>query len=379
MILKEKSLLDNFIKNKIDFFTGVPDSLLSDFSKELEYKNNKIKHVITPNEGNALALASGAFIANKKINVVYLQNSGLGNIINPFLSLVHKNIWNIPLFLVIGWRGNPHNKDEPQHIPQGKITIKLLKSLKVKYEIVSENENQFKTIKNLKDYALKNNTPVALIFTKKYTSPHKNLSIKSKSNNNAMKRIEAIEEILKHTKKNDIIIATTGKTARELYLLRQRKSLISNDLYVVGGMGHASSIGLGIMENIVNRRIFLLDGDGAMLMHMGILSLLGAQKNNTFFHLLLNNSCHDSVGGQPTSIINIDMKYLSKAFKYKSYAELKTKRSINSYFLKFKNKKVSHLLNIKISKGSEINLPRPKECPKMNLNAFRKVVNYKDK
>ena len=194
-----------------------------------------------------------------------------------------------------------------------------------------------------------------------------------------MKRIEAIEEILKHTKKNDIIIATTGKTARELYLLRQRKSLISNDLYVVGGMGHASSIGLGIMENIVNRRIFLLDGDGAMLMHMGILSLLGAQKNNTFFHLLLNNSCHDSVGGQPTSIINIDMKYLSKAFKYKSYAELKTKRSINSYFLKFKNKKVSHLLNIKISKGSEINLPRPKECPKMNLNAFRKVVNYKDK
>ena len=133
---------------------------MSDFSKELEYKNNKIKHVITPNEGNALALASGAFIANKKINVVYLQNSGLGNLINPFLSLVHKNIWNIPLFLVIGWRGNPYEKDEPQHIPQGKITINLLKSLKIKYEIVSENENQFKTIKNLKDYALKSNTPL---------------------------------------------------------------------------------------------------------------------------------------------------------------------------------------------------------------------------
>lgn len=373
-----KSLLDSFMKNNITFFTGVPDSLLSDFSKELEEKNDEIKHIIAPNEGNALSIATGSFIANKQINVVYLQNSGLGNIINPFLSLAHKEVWSIPLFFVIGWRGRPNEKDEPQHMAQGKITINLLKNLKIKYEVVKDNQNYYDIIKNLKDYALDHKAPVAIVFSNKYNSPYKNTSNSLTKNKNIISRIRAIEELLKHTKKNDIIISTTGKTSRELYLLRKRKNIIANDLYVIGGMGHASSIALGIMENIYNRRIFLLDGDGAMLMHMGILSLLGTQKKNILFHILLNNKCHDSVGGQPTSIQNIDLRTLSKAFKYKNYVELRNLKSINTFFNQKKMKRCSSFINIKIAKGSEPKLPRPKELPKLNLIAFEKVITNKD-
>ena len=378
-MFEKKSLLDSFTNNDITFFSGVPDSLLSDFSKELNAKKAKVKHIISPNEGNALSIAIGAFITNNKINVVYLQNSGLGNLINPYLSLAHRDVWSIPLFFVIGWRGSHYGKDEPQHIPQGEITIKLLKFLKIRFEIVSDNTDLDDKVKKLKQYAVNNNSAVALIFYKKYISPYKKLLDFNTTKKQKISRIDAIRTLLNHTSKNDIIISTTGKTSRELYLLRKRKEVNVKSLYVVGGMGHASSIALGIMENIKNRKIFLLDGDGAILMHMGVLSLLGRQKNNIFFHILLNNESHDSVGGQPTSIQNINMKLLSDAFNYDSFVELKSLNSINTYFTKSNKIKFSNLLNIKISSGSEPNLPRPNKHPSLNFKEFKKIVAGRNK
>ena len=195
-----------------------------------------------------------------------------------------------------------------------------------------------------------------------------------------MSRFDAISSVLSNIKKEDILIATTGKTARELYLLKKKQNQLQSDLLVVGGMGHASAIALGALEVCNNRRIILLDGDGALLMHMGILSLLGKQKNNIFIHVLLNNEVHDSVGGQKTAISNVNLRLLSKAVKYNFFKNLSTKQEINGYFKSIKKENSSHFLNIKIKVGSETSLPRPEEIPSKNFQLFqKKILNGKKK
>ena len=196
----KKKLFDSFYSNNIKNFVGVPDSLLSNFSKELEFNKNRISHIIAPNEGSALSIAIGSYMTSNNLGVVYLQNSGLGNIINPFLSLAHKKVWSVPIFFVIGWRGYPKIKDEPQHISQGAVTTELLDALKIKYLIAKENDNYEKIIEKLKNYALKNSSSVAILFPKKYVGFDARSSLANKDNIK-MTRFRAIKAIIDTTKK----------------------------------------------------------------------------------------------------------------------------------------------------------------------------------
>ena len=363
------SLYDILFDQGIKFFSGVPDSLLSEFSKELEYNNKFITHLLCPNEGSAIGSAIGYYAAKKKIPAVYMQNSGLGNAINPIVSLASKKVWSIPMILIIGWRGSYGIKDEPQHKQQGQVTEKLLKLLGIEYQIYKDFNDPI-AIHKLIMIAKKNNAPVALLLKKKYSSPTlgKKVSI---IKDIKLSRFNAIKTIKKSLNDNDILISTTGKTSRELFLLQQKKIKNSSDLFVVGGMGHASAIALGILNSCLNKRIVLLDGDGALLMHMGILSLLGKQNKNTFIHILLNNKVHDSVGGQPTSINNVDIKFLVKSMKYKFYKHLKTEISLFNYLKKIGHQRSSHFINIDINAGSVSSLPRPTEPPKKNFQHFQ--------
>ncbi len=361
-------------KQNIKFFAGVPDSLLSHFSKELEYYNKESIHIICPNEGNAVSAAIGYYAATTKIPAVYMQNSGLGNAINPLISLAHKKVWAVPMVLIIGWRGSYGIKDEPQHIQQGKITKNFLNLLGIEFEVFKDLNN-LNSITKLITKAKKNKLPVAILFKKKYISPaFKNIN-KINKKQNKLTRYEAIKTIKNYLQENDIIISTTGKTSRELYLINNKCKKKHSDLFVVGGMGHSSSIALGILNSSQKKRLFLLDGDGAMLMHLGILSLLGKQTNNTFVHILLNNKVHDSVGGQSTSISNVNLSLLSKSMKYKYYKLIKTKNSLQNYLKKIRFEKSSYFINLEISAGSVKSLPRPIDHPSKNFELFQKKIN----
>ena len=372
---KNIPLYDLFFDQGIKFFAGVPDSLLSEFSKELENNNKFITHLICPNEGSAIGSAIGYYAAKKKIPAVYMQNSGLGNAINPIISLASKKVWSIPMVLIIGWRGSYGIKDEPQHKQQGKVTEKFLKLLGIEYQIYKDF-NSPKAIQTLIMKATKNKTPVALLLKEKYSSPTlgKNVNI---IKDIKLSRFNAIKTIKKSLHNNDIVISTTGKTSRELFLLQRKNKENYSDLFVVGGMGHASAIALGILNSCVGKRVILLDGDGALLMHMGILSLLGKQNKNTFIHILLNNKVHDSVGGQPTSINNVDVKFLVKSMKYKFYKHAKTELSLFNYLKKISHQKSSHFVNVDIKAGSVSSLPRPTDPPIKNFQLFQDKFLHK--
>ena len=281
-----KFFLDFFLDEGINFFTGVPDSLLKNFTNcifnNIENQNN----IIAPNEGSAVGLAIGSFIASQKIPLVYMQNSGLGNAINPLVSLVDTNVMSIPMILLIGWRGEVDDrgkqiKDEPQHITQGKITLDLLNVLKIPYMVISEDIN-YSNLKYLIKESRNKSKPIALVVRKNIFQEYNLSQIKSKE---LMTREEAINLIVKVTSPNSIIVATTGMTSRELYEIRDlRQENHDMDFLTVGGMGHASSIAISIAKCKPSSKVLCLDGDGALIMHMGILPYLGRQKN--LIHLL---------------------------------------------------------------------------------------------
>ena len=368
-----KSLLVNDLYDSgIKFFCGVPDSLLANFSRELENTKKKLTHIITPNEGNAVGAAIGYYLSTNNLPLVYMQNSGFGNAINPLVSLAGKSVWQVPIFLLIGWRGSHKLNDEPQHLEQGKITLPLLKLMKISYLIYSKNIIK-KQIETLKNKATKNSCPVALVFPEKYLpNDGQTLSKSQNPSDYKVKRIEVIEEVVKQKSPGDILISTTGKTSRELYLTQEKLGLSHNDLFVVGGMGHASSIVLGILKSKSRRRIYLLDGDGAFLMHMGIIALLGPQNKNAFYHILLNNESHDSVGGQPTTINNLNLKLLAKACNYKVQKNITKSGQLSNFIKNNKYAKGSFFFNVAISRGSFSPLPRPKDKPKKNIELFKK-------
>lgn len=353
----------NFLKNNnISFYCGVPDSILKGFSNEIG-KTKNVKHIITPNEGLAISLAAGYNLSTDKLSCVYLQNSGLGNTINPISSIIHQKVYSIPLLLLIGWRGSPKIKDEPQHKVKGLITKSLLKLLDIKYIEIS---NDFKKIKNLINYAKMNNKPVAILVKK---NKFKN----KKSNNkisNGILRSNFISILLNLIKKKTKIISTTGFTSRELFQLRSSKNYkLSKDFYMVGGMGHASSLALGVSITYKNE-IICLDGDGALLMHLGSMNLIGHIANKNFKHIIFNNYCHESVGNQSTYSENIDFKLLSKSLGYKTYFRVNTNNELEKKLKKFLKTNGPTLLEVKTKIGTLNNLTRPKKLIKLK-NDFK--------
>ncbi len=354
-MIETKDLFNFLKKEKIDFFSGVPDSVLKSTSSFLE--QNKLNHHVTANEGSAVSMAIGYYLATKKIACVYMQNSGLGNALNPLISISHPKVYSIPLMLMIGWRGSPGTPDEPQHKVKGEITIKILKLLNIKYCILNSKKD-FVRLKKLIKFSRAKNTPIAFLIKKDtlLSSYKKKKKIKINSN---IKRKDVIEHLLNLVKKNSKLIATTGFTSRELNQIRiLKKTKRGSDFYMVGGMGHASMVSLGISIK-TNKEVICLDGDGSFLMHLGSTVNIGQNKRKNFKHILFNNFSHESVGGQTTNIDKVDIKKLVKAVGYKKYFILNKKKEIKKILISFLKQKGPSLLEVKTQQGSIINLKRP--------------------
>ena len=350
-----ENLLNLLSKKKLSFFTGVPDSVLKPLSTYLENKKN---HIIAPNEGAAISLGIGYYLSTKKLACVYMQNSGLGNAINPLASISHPKVYSIPIVLIIGWRGRPNTIDEPQHMTKGLITKDLLRLLGIDFCTLS-NEEDLNKLKLLIDKAKRLKKPVACLVKNKFLKNKKKIKIKIKENIYPY-RHEIIYEILKLINPNSRLIATTGFTSRELYQIRKNSNNVKGkDFYVVGGMGHCNSVALGYSLKS-KKEVICLDGDGSILMHLGSLLTIGTFAKKNFKHILFNNNSHESVGSQKTNADKVNFKLLSKSLGYNRYYKINKKKKIRTILKKFLKSKGPSLLEIKIKNGSIENLKRPK-------------------
>jgi phosphonopyruvate decarboxylase len=369
-MIKPKDFYDYLKKNEIDFFSGVPDSLLKEFCLYLDI-NDKKNHVISTNEGSAVGLSIGYNLATNKIPLVYLQNSGLGNIINPLVSLADKKIYSIPMIFLVGWRGEPGEKDEPQHLKQGEITLPILKTMDYEYEVLNIKEDLWKKqLKNLINKASISQSPVFLIVKKDTFEKYETIPY---SNKNSLSREKAILTINETVSKNDLIVSTTGKASRELFEINTSNS--ENDSFLtVGGMGHANQIALGISRFVNNKNVYCIDGDGAALMHLGGLAIIGRLAGKNFCHIIINNESHESVGGQPTLGDELNFSVLSKNFGYKYSKKVKSQKALRNALIQFKNLKGPFFIEVKCSSSSRKNLLRPKNSPLENKVRFRNKI-----
>ncbi|NLK70346.1 MAG: phosphonopyruvate decarboxylase [Clostridiales bacterium] len=362
-----RAFYDYLIKSSMNFFVGVPDSLLKDFCSCVSV-NSKEKNIIAANEGNAIAIASGYNISTKNYAVVYMQNSGLGNAINPILSLVDEEVYNIPMLMIIGWRGEPNVKDEPQHIKQGKVTLKLLDCIGVRYLILEDDFK--KQIDYCRDYMEKTNKPIAIIVKKRIFSRYMS---KLDCNSFSLTREKALEEILLSLGNDDYIVSTTGKTSREIFEIREKNNQNhSNDFLTVGSMGHASSIAFGISLG-TDKNIYCIDGDGAFLMHMGGLAVAVQNAKNNFRYIMINNGCHDSVGGQPTIGFDINIKSILIGFGLKYVYEVRRLEDLKEALTKIKSQNKSALI-VNVRQGSRSDLGRPSIIPVENKKDFSNKI-----
>ncbi len=366
-----KNFYDKLIENKIDFFTGVPDSLLKDFCAYVADNTPDERNIIAANEGNAVALAAGYHLATRRFGLVYMQNSGEGNAVNPLTSLADPDVYSIPMLLIIGWRSEPGKKDEPQHVKMGKITLKLLDTLEIPYKILEDSYED--TIKEAINYMKNKKSPYAIVVSKGTFQEYK-LKNKIKTNYE-LNREEAIKIIAPLLHDDDIVVSTTGKTSRELFELREAtKQGHEKDFLTVGSMGHSSSIALGIALKKSDRDVYCFDGDGALIMHMGALAIIGQLKPKNFKHIVFNNYAHDSVGGQPTAAFNINIPKIAKACGYKDAFSAETKEEIIDKVGKMSKMEGPILLEVIINKGARKNLGRPTKTPIENKEDFMKFL-----
>ena len=370
MAIKPVDFYNQLASHGVEFFTGVPDSLLKEFCLCIDDRIPGDKHIIAANEGNAVALAAGYYLAQKSLPLVYMQNSGLGNAVNPLLSLCDPTVYSIPMLIMIGWRGEPGVKDEPQHLKQGKIQLKLLDEMDIPYEVISKNDVQFEKKISIVIETAKNECRPTVLLIKKGTFQKYGKEI-NKSDDQRMKREEALEIVLESLDDNAVVISTTGKTSREIFEIREKKGQThEKDFLTVGSMGHCSSIALGISLAKPNRQVVCIDGDGAMLMHLGSLTSIASLKPKNFRHILMNNEVHESVGGQDTAAKNIDLSAIvgamgpSKMFKAGTPAELKA--NITDYMQCVG----PSFLEVKIRPGSREDLGRPTIKPINNKENF---------
>lgn len=360
----------NSLKNHgVHNFYGVPDSLLKNVCAYVSDNTKLSQHLITANEGSAVAIAAGHYIATGQMSLVYMQNSGFGNSLNPLLSLADSCVYGIPMLVMIGWRGEPGVKDEPQHIKQGKVMEQLLNVCDLSTFIIDKNTPNINSfLKSATELAITKSEPVILLVKKDTFGPYK-LKNKIKDISN-VSRENSINAIVEASEVDDIFISTTGMASRELFEIRDKNNQShENDFLTVGSMGHANMVALGIAKN-TDKNIFCIDGDGASIMHLGNLTSIGQSEAKNFIHILLNNAAHDSVGGQPTCADSIDMLSIAKACGYASVKIFYNLDNIKNYIEKIKMLPGPHFIELKIGKGARSNLGRPTLSPISNKESL---------
>ncbi len=362
-----------------DFFTGVPDSQLKALCNYLynTYKTDSAHHMICANEGNCVALAAGYHLATGKIPVVYMQNSGEGNIINPVASLLNDKVYAIPMIFVIGWRGEPGVHDEPQHIYQGEVTIKLLDDMDIASFAIGKDTTDEEVSSKMEEFSklLQKGKNVAFVIRKGALSYEEKVKYK---NSNTMCREDIIRHIVKVTGE-DPIISTTGKASRELFEIREAEGKSHKyDFLTVGSMGHASSISLGVALNQKDRKIWCIDGDGAALMHMGAMAVIGNNRPENLVHIIINNASHETVGGMPTVAGGIDFTGLAKSLGYPSAVSVDTFDKLDEALKNAKEKDELSLIEVKCSIGAREDLGRPTTTAFENRENFMNYLLKKD-
>ncbi|XP_065051173.1 phosphonopyruvate decarboxylase-like [Rhopilema esculentum] len=359
-------------KHGIDYFCGVPDSLLKDFCAYVSMNVPDENHIITANEGTAIAVASGYHLASGKTAMVYLQNSGLGNIVNPLMSLAVPSVYSIPMLLFVGWRGEPGKRDEPQHVVQGKATPGLLAACGIPFQVLPDYlEGAEQALYTARKHMEVSKGPYCLLVRRQTFLPYKLAKDEPKF---PLNREEAIKNIVDCLKDRDVVVGTTGMLSRELFEYREAKGQgHEKDFLCVGSMGHASAIALGIATQRPRRQVFCLDGDGAAIMHLGNLATIGNHSPPNLKHIVINNGAHDSVGGQPTDAARMEdfrITQIALGVGYKQAFTAVTPEEILDSVAAMREMEGPVLLEIKVNKGNRKNLGRPTRTPIQNKADF---------
>lgn len=376
-MISPRFFVESLAAMQVDFYTGIPDSLLKNICAYITDCLPKENNVIAANEGGAIGLAAGYYLATGKIPVVYMQNSGEGNAVNPLMSLTDKDVYNIPVLLLIGWRGEPGMKDEPQHVKQGKITLDLLKAMDIRYEVLSMNEAEcLKQLKKAKAHMEKSLEPFALVISKGTFSDY---SLSRKENDDfTLVRETAIKIVASSIESDAVVVSTTGMISRELFEYRECMHQSHQcDFLTVGSMGHASQIALGIALQKKNRKVYCFDGDGALLMHLGSVAIIASMHLDNYVHVVFNNGAHDSVGGQPTVALEMDLPKIALACGYVLALSVADEVSLHEALEKVKNVRGPVFLEIKVRKGARKDLGRPTTTPIQNKEVLMGFLSEK--
>ena len=368
-MIRPEFFIEALREKDIDCFAGVPDSLLKNICAYITDHFDAAHNIIAANEGAAVGLAAGHYLATGQPACVYMQNSGEGNIINPLASLTDQEVYNIPVLLLIGWRGRPGVHDEPQHVKQGKVTTGLLNVMGVNYEVLSKEENKAAKQIEKAAKALANKEVFALVIEKDTFEDYKLHNVEV--NDLTMSREEAIQTVAAALGEKDCIVSTTGMISRELFEYRAAMNQgHERDFLTVGSMGHASQIALGIALAQPERRVWCFDGDGAAIMHMGSMAIVANKAPKNYVHVVFNNGAHDSVGGQPTVGLKIDLPAIAKAVGYKAEYSVETQKYLTELLGKIKKLEGPVVLEVKVKKGNRKDLGRPTTTPIQNKEAL---------
>ena len=368
-MIRPEYFIEKLRENGIDCFAGVPDSLLKNICAYITDHCDAQHNIIAANEGAAVGLAAGHYLATGQPACVYMQNSGEGNIINPIASLTDPEVYNIPVLLLIGWRGRPGVHDEPQHVKQGKVTTGLLNTMGINFDVLSKEEDKAEKQIAKAIKALQNKEVYALVIEKDTFEDYKLQNVEV--NDLTMSREEAIQTVAAALGEKDCIVSTTGMISRELFEYRAAMNQgHERDFLTVGSMGHASQIALGIAMAKSDRKVWCFDGDGAAIMHMGSMAIVANKAPKNYVHVVFNNGAHDSVGGQPTVGLKIDLPRVARGVGYKHTYSVSTKEDLLTVLKEATQVNELSLIEVKVKKGNRKDLGRPTTTPIQNKEAL---------
>jgi phosphonopyruvate decarboxylase len=369
MITPER-FVENCAEHGVTFYTGVPDSLLKQLNAHILHALPREQHVIAANEGAAVGIAIGHYLRTGRPAAVYLQNSGFGNMVNPLLSLADPEVYGVPMLVIIGWRGQTGVKDEPQHVKQGRVMAPLLDAAELPWAVLPKDPAEAEQcVKDAVATAMERGTPYVLMVEKDtFAEP---AAKPAKVASDLPSREEALTALVEAVGDNTVIVSTTGMLSRELFEYRVRTGTDGGrDFLTVGGMGHASSIALGVAMAETDREVWCFDGDGALLMHMGSAAVIADHAPAHYFHVVFNNGVHDSVGGQPTSIDKVDVAAAARAMGYRHAASTSDLSTLPAQVAALREHGGPSLLELRVRPGNRADIGRPTRTPQESKQAF---------